>query len=545
MKLLTTLVVVAHGQNYDYDFYTSGEAYRFGSVGAGSTFADTQPAVQEDGWTGPINTITASSDTDAHNDSQAAHLNGIYADSVRYKSFGHGGNRRYCHTTRNNRAVYNWTSHKYGGYFAEGRNFMECTGEELYCFIEERAHYGQIIGITAGCEQMMNHPSVTIQDQQALISSSYTQINAIKNNYNQEAARGGANRHGFFTYYGLGGCLAMPAQNGHHMIKDRERPPARHSFDLRNPESHRQGVDSDSWRSYKWLNYYRNFHGGYGQNQCLRFPKQRLQDSEATTVTPGVSCGTDSENATVVGQSSQDLFTGITKCWERVNKSQVYNSPGNLLPFGVSVCRACCVAEFANSSTFVNNAGQVYIDTDNDTTSMLCNYPPDTDENIYKETNNQFEEIIPRFDMAGAAYNAFQKPNQNNKQYNPDQDNNLFVHGSWCTEAGPGRGCARYPKDWDRGTAGSANDRNYIYGTDLSTDSYATTLEWGYTCRQRPIQGKTSGTYVGLQPIGARENRDWCPGRPWLANAFGDDRHYKPTDGVNNDPTVNNNVIIG
>ena len=36
MKLLTTLVVAAQGQNYDYDFYSSGEAYRFGSVGAGS-----------------------------------------------------------------------------------------------------------------------------------------------------------------------------------------------------------------------------------------------------------------------------------------------------------------------------------------------------------------------------------------------------------------------------------------------------------------------------------------------------------------------------
>jgi len=339
----------------------------------------------------------------------------------------------------------------------------------------------------------------------------------------------------------------MPAQNGHHMVKDRERPPARHTFDLRNPESHRQGVDSDSWKSYKWLNYYRNFHGGYGQNQCLRFPKQRLQDSESTTVTPGTSCGTSDTNKAVVDASSQDEFVGTTACWERVNKSQVYNSPGNLLPFGVSVCRACCVAEFANSSTFVNASGQVYIDANNDTTSMLCNYPPDTDANIYEETNDQFEEIIPRFDMAGAAYNAFQKPNQNNKQYYADRDNNLFVHGSWCTEGGPGRGCARYPKDWDRGTANSANDRNYIYGTDLSADSYASTLEWGYTCRQRPIQGKTASPvhYVGLQPIGARENRDWCPGRPWLANSFSDARHYKPTDGVDNNPSTHNNVIIG
>merc|ERR1712227_712861 len=289
MKLLATLVVAAFGQ--DYDFYSSGEADRFGSVGDFShTQSDTSsPALsyQADGSVVPIGTNA---------DSQASHLQesppapsvGGFADSVRYLRYGHAGNRRFCHTTRNNRAVYNWTSHAYGGYFAEGRNFMECMGEELYCFIEERAHYGQIIGITAGCEQMMNHPSVTIQDQQALISSSYTQINAIKNNYNQEAARGGANRHGFFTYYGLGGCLAMPAQNGHHLINDRARPNARggtwpdasglQTNELRHPEYHRQGVDSSSWRSYKWLNYYRNFHGGYGQNQCLRFPKQRLND---------------------------------------------------------------------------------------------------------------------------------------------------------------------------------------------------------------------------------------------------------------------------
>ena len=549
MKLLTTLVVAAQGQNYDYDFYSSGEAYRFGSVGAGSittgdpAFAGTQPALQEDGSIGPINSIITGSDKLPYNDSQAAHLgsNGIYADSVRYKSFGHGGNRRYCHTTRNNRAVYNWTSHKYGGYFAEGRNFMECTGEELYCFIEERAHYGQIIGITAGCEQMMNHPSVTIQDQQALISSSYTQINAIKNNYNQEAARGGANRHGFFTYYGLGGCLAMPAQNGHHMVNDRLRPPARHTTDLRNPESHRQGVDSSSWRSYKWLNYYRNFHGGYGQNQCLRFPKQRLKDDESTTVTAGVSCGNDLTNKAIVDATGQDSFTGSTGCWARVNKSHIYNSPGNLLPFGVSVCRACCVAEFNTSTTFVDSATG---DAKGDAITMLCNYPPDTDANIYLETNNQFEEIIPRFDMAGAAYNAFQKPNQNNKQYFADRDNNLFVHGSWCTEAGPGRGCARYPIDWTQGSAGGANDRNYIYGTDLSADTYASTLEWGYTCRQRPIKG-AGDYYVGLQPIGAVENRDWCPGRPWLASENDDTSQAKPRSGKDGDPTVYNNVIVG
>merc|ERR1712003_312879 len=316
-------------------------------------------------------------------------------------------------------------------------------GEELYCFIEERAHYGQIIGITAGCEQMMNHPSVTIQDQQALINTTYTQINAIKNNYNQEAARGGANRHGFFTYYGLGGCLAMPAQNGHHLIQDRARPDARgvwpdsvqgiQTNELRHPEYHRQGVDSAHWRSYKWLNYYRNFHGGYGQNQCLRFPKQRLNDSAVNTIETGTVCTS-------------------TTCKYRVNESHIYNSPGNLLPFGVSVCRACCVAQFFNYSTNLNtftNSGTGDVNLNYDGTGgvqeMLCNYPPDTDAVVKAQTDEQFEELIPRFDMAGPAYNAFQVPNQINKVMMDDRDNNLFVHGSWCSEAGPARGCARIP----------------------------------------------------------------------------------------------------
>ena len=539
MKLLTTLVVAAAGQNYDYDFYSSGEAYRFGSVGAGPVIANgATQGVQADGSIEPIN----SQGSDAWNDSQAGHLGTIYADSIRYKSFGHGGNRRYCHTTRNNRAVYNWTSHKYGGYFAEGRNFMECTGEELYCFIEERAHYGQIIGITAGCEQMMNHPSVTIQDQQRLISNSYTQINAIKNNYNQEAARGGANRHGFFTYYGLGGCLAMPAQNGHHLINDRERPPARNTADgnaeNRLWSTHRQGVDSDSWRSYKWMNYYRNFHGGYGQNQCLRFPKQRLRDPDtaptyAAFSATGTSCGSETEIATA--QSTAN--TAGTKCFARVPATQVYNSPGQLLPFGVSVCRACCVAEFAQSAAFTSGNEVVTADT---TAAMLCNYPPDTDANIRAETSDQFEELIPRFDMAGAAYNAFQTPNQNDKQFMPDRDNNLFVHGSWCSEAGPARGCARYPKAYP-----NASNNNFLYGTDLSSDSTASALTWGYTCKQAPMTTtETSGKYVGLQPIGAEQNRDWCPGRPWLAKTYNDARHDKPVAGTTS-AALATNMIVG
>jgi hypothetical protein len=521
MKLLATLVVSAYG--LDYDFYSSGEAYRFGSVG---DFSHTQnsestPVISygPDGSVIPINSDNAGL---ANDESQATHVmaNGEFADDVRYLRYGHAGNRRYCHTTRNNRAVYNWTSHAYGGYFAEGRNFMECMGEELYCFIEERAHYGQIIGITAGCEQMMNHPSVTIQDQQALISASYTQINAIKNNYNQEAARGGANRHGFFTYYGLGGCLAMPAQNGHHLINDRARPDARGIYpdtggeqtnELRHPEYHRQGVDSSSWRSYKWLNYYRNFHGGYGQNQCLRFPKQRLNDNDAATVDVGTICA----NGNAVNQ-----------CQARVNPSHIYNSPGNLLPFGVSVCRACCVAEFAQDHLF-----NMALDSDPGAPiTMLCNYPPDNDTNIRDMTQNQFEELIPRFDMSGPAYNAFQTPNQNNRQMMPDRDNNLFVHGSWCSEAGPARGCARVPKI---GTGTNqwlaAVTDNYVYGTDLTSHTTGSAVEWEYTCVQATIAGAPDR---GLQPIGAPANRDWCPGRPWLATSASDSSHTKPVAGT-------------
>merc|ERR1711990_973564 len=404
MKLLATLVVAAFGQ--DYDFYSSGEAYRFGSVG---DFSHTQNdgsspplSYQADGSVIPINNDNSGT---ANDDSQGGHLtsSGEFADATRYLRYGHGGNRRYCHTTRNNRAVYNWTSHAYGGYFAEGRNFMECMGEELYCFIEERAHYGQIIGITAGCEQMMNHPSVTIQDQQALIASSgYTQINAIKNNYNQEAARGGANRHGFFTYYGLGGCLAMPAQNGHHYTFDRLRPPVRGAVgddqgqerELISTSNHRIGVDSASWRSYKWLNYYRNYHGGYGQNQCLRFPKQRLDDNHIKTtdvlldkalVDHAGACKTGS-TAPVAGDYDQTTCVGGTcngggcsagtcaGCGFRVKDTVTYTSPGSLLPFGVSVCRACCVAEFSTirPETFTSDD---YGELAAGAVSMLCNYP--------------------------------------------------------------------------------------------------------------------------------------------------------------------------
>ena len=558
MKLLTTVIVAAAAQ--DYDFYASGESYRFGSVGDFShTGSSNTP--QADGWVAPIQSddYADNSDTNPANDSQFAHMNSIYADSVRYLSYGHGGNRRFCHTTRNNRAVYNWTSNKYGGYFAEGRNFMECMGEELYCFIEERAHYGQIIGITAGCEQMMNHPSITIQDQQALIDSSYTQINAIKNNYNQEAARGGANRHGFFTYYGLGGCLAMPAQNGHHYTYDRNRfasgrgavgtqgtPPQIRDM-LNYPDSHRTGVDSSSWRSYKWLNYYRNYHGGYGQNQCLRFPKQRLEDPSATvSFNPNDSSG----NAQKCATAAESTWTeGTTDCTKRVAAGQTYTSPGQLLPFGVSVCRACCVAEFFTGGSFTENVAAGGTTKDVLTayaTDMLCNYPPDADDTIQDMTDEQFEELIPRFDMSGAAYNAFQTPNQPTKVMNANQDNNLFVHGSWCDEPGPARGCARVPNEtWTSasyGTAEAATDF-YLWGSNFMNSANISQKEFRYTCDNRNLKDQPTAMKYGVSPISSAYNRDWCPGRPWLAKQFDDGRHDKPAPTTTFAVTNSNNII--
>merc|ERR1712025_1069863 len=194
MKLLGTLPLAALGQFYDYAADDSG---RFGALqvvnaGTGSSFTENQG----DGSVGG--------------------------------SRGHGGNKRYCHTTGHGELVYNWTSNTNGGYFAKGRNIVQCIGEELYCFIEERAQFGQIIGISAGCEQMMNHPSVTIQDQQT-----GSNINAVKNNYNQEAARGGVTFHGLNSFYGLGGCLLCPLKTDTrslttpHRTLEQTQPPGR------------------------------------------------------------------------------------------------------------------------------------------------------------------------------------------------------------------------------------------------------------------------------------------------------------------------------
>lgn len=189
---------------------------------------------------------------------------------------GHEGNRRYCHSTLDTVHIYRWDV-TMNGYFAHF-NPVECLGEELFCHIEERAHFGQIIGIRAGCAQMMNHPQVST-------AASVTVSPELKNHYNQEAARGATFQQGtngpVTIFYGIGGCLALPAQNGYDTYHT-------------------------DFQSSMEANYFMGTHGGYGMNQCLR----------------------------------QQRFSAKTP----------------LLPFGVSVCRACCLADNDYFSTNGGNA---------------------------------------------------------------------------------------------------------------------------------------------------------------------------------------------
>ena len=119
---------------------------------------------------------------------------------------------------------------------------------------------------------MMNHPQVAT-------AAPITVAAELKNHDNQEAMRGATFPDGGTVkiYYGVGGCLALPAQNG---------------YDVHQATS--GGVIDLDWAGSLKNNYFSGTNGGYGMNQCLRFQRE---DGKA-----------------------------------------------NLLPFGVSVCRACCVA---------------------------------------------------------------------------------------------------------------------------------------------------------------------------------------------------------
>jgi hypothetical protein len=287
--------------------------------------------------------------------------------------------RRYCHTTGHNRLIYQWNSNQQGGYFYEGRNIMECLGDELYCFIEERAQFGQVLSITAGCEQMAQHPMVNPRDQGRLISESYSQLSQVHAWNNQEPARGNAEGYNVRTFYGLGGCLSVAAQNGQKAFEtDGDKLVGTDSvaFD--------QSKENNFFRfGNRWANgpTHPDHKNNFGLNQCLRFPTSR---------DPALA------------------------------------APGNLLPFGVSVCRACCVAEFSDIDPAV--APDTFKDN-------ICNYPPDFDTHIADQTDDPSgnHELIPRFDMAWAALNEY-------AHMDVARPNNLFIHGGYTDTCGPGKG---------------------------------------------------------------------------------------------------------
>lgn len=180
---------------------------------------------------------------------------GKTGQDVDYNKYGlANGNRRYCHATRKDQQIRSWDV-ALNGYFNFNNYYpVECFGHDMFCYIEERAQFGQIVNIQAGCAQMMNHPHSTEVNEDDLVSQIY------KLYYNKEAARGDEVQF----YYGIGGCLALPAQNGYDS---------------------RSGVDDNDAKSFKKNlkdNRWMGLHGGFGLNQCLRFhdkdgPKAKLR----------------------------------------------------------------------------------------------------------------------------------------------------------------------------------------------------------------------------------------------------------------------------
>jgi hypothetical protein len=179
------------------------------------------------------------------------------------------GNGKFCHSTQD-KLIYRWDRSIYG-YFNDFE-LVKCVGEEFYCFIEERAHFGQVYGIKAGCAQMASHPQVRRP-------VAYQALQAGQWN-NREPGRGrdfknSADSSAVNVYYGVGGCMAMPAQN--------------------------QPSHLDSTVNTFNVNNYHPQHNSH-QAQCLRLHTKGSQK--------------------------------------------------NLLPFGVSVCRACCIAGTAAETDY-------------------------------------------------------------------------------------------------------------------------------------------------------------------------------------------------
>ena len=111
-------------------------------------------------------------------------------------------------------------------------------------------------------------------------------------------------------------------------------------------------------------------------------------------------------------------------------------APGPLLAFGISICRACCIAEISDIDPTVNpNPSNVNISITFDYWKLfpttfqdnICNYPPD----FFIESSrswlsgihpNDQSELIPRFDMKWADVPDY-------LYMDVDRPNNLFIHG--------------------------------------------------------------------------------------------------------------------
>lgn len=180
--------------------------------------------------------------------------------------------RRYCYIIKDNVVIHRLDVSKTG--FFNHYNRIECQGEEMYCFLEERAHFGQVIGIRAGCAQMMNHPQIKRTRLGSQQSYNNNREAFRKRTFTNNQGSLGSARSSTVLGYGVGGCMAMQVQN--------------HKDQLDNTFDGNVGGDKED-------NMF--FYGSWYQAQCLR-----------------------------------KVDRGDTAGWN------------DLLPFGVSVCRACCVA---------------------------------------------------------------------------------------------------------------------------------------------------------------------------------------------------------
>merc|ERR1712157_20186 len=184
-----------------------------------------------------------------------------------------------------------------------------------YCFMEERSHFGQVIGIRAGCAQMMNHPQIR--------RTRITQQSKFNNNreaFRQRSFKNSGDSTALVLGYGVGGCMAMHVQN-HDQLSE---PVLDDTFDAK--------VNANNF-----------FYPSWYQSQCLR------------------------SVARANGQGA----------WH------------DLLPFGVSVCRACCVAGEASETNYSDDTGA----------TAPCNFLPYKQPQLDANTKNERPHIPFGYDF--------------------------------------------------------------------------------------------------------------------------------------------------